>query len=226
MIRSTLVAAVVMVLAGRAAADDRKLVVKAEAAPPPQELAAPVRGLLDGTALTVSDGQGKLLCTIWPRKELPSKADAAKAKAGLTYADFDESLIVGAVKFPQVWTDFRKQKIQPGVYTLRLGKQPMDGDHMGTAPYDDFCLLCPAKQDTKPDLLETKPLQELSSLSTTRKHPGVMLTFPNPMPADAPTTEAKQNDIWVVNYKRPATASGQPAVMGFSLVLIGQSMAE
>ncbi len=225
MIRSTLSAAVVVALAGTAAADV-KLAVKTEATPPPQELAGPVRDLLDGTAVSVSDDQDKLLCTIWPRKELPSKANADKAKAGLAYSDFDESLIIGAVRFPQVWTDYRKQKIQPGVYTLRLGKQPMDGDHMGTAPYDDFCLLCPAKLDTKPGLLDTKPLHELSSASTTRKHPGVMLTFPNPMPADKPAVEGKPNDVWVVSFKRPATAGSQKASMGFSLVVIGASMAE
>src|SRR5204862_7686965 len=113
--------------------------------------------------------------------------------------------------------------IQPGVYTLRLGKQPMDGDHQGTAPYDDFCLLCPAKQDAKPDLLDAKPLHELSTASTTRKHPGVMLLFPNPMPADAPAVEGKPNDVWVVNFKRPVNAGGQKAALGFGLVVVGMS---
>ena len=27
---------------------------------------------------------------------------------------------------------------------------------MGTAPYNEFCLLCPADQDKKPDLLEVE----------------------------------------------------------------------
>jgi hypothetical protein len=167
-----------------------------------------------------------VICTIWPRKELPSKADAAKAKAGLTYADVNESTIVGAVRFPQVWTDYRRQKIQPGVYTLRFGKQPMDGDHMGTAPYDDFCLLCPAKQDQKPGPLDGKALHELSTASTTRKHPGIMLLFPNPMPGDAPATESKPNDVVVVSYKCPAVAGGQKSALGFSVVVVGQSTSE
>jgi hypothetical protein len=223
--RPILSAAMLLFVAGHAPAEV-KLVVKAEDAPPPKELAEPVRALLEGKALTVSDDQGKPICTIWPRKDVPSKADADKAKAGLTYADLDESTVVGAVRFPQVWTDFRKQKIQPGVYTLRLGKQPMDGDHMGTAPYDDFCLLCPAKQDQKPGLLESKALHELSTASTTRKHPGVMLLFPNPQPADAPAVESKPNEVWVVSFKRPVTAGGQKAAVGFSLVVVGQSMSE
>jgi hypothetical protein len=221
MARPFLTVAIVGLLVGPAFAEV-KLTVKTEATPPPSELAEPVAALLDGTALTVSDDQGKVLCTIWPRKELPAKA----AKPGLAYTDLDESTIVGAVRFPQVWTDYRKQKIAAGVYTLRLGKQPMDGDHMGTAPYDDFCLLCPAKQDRKPDLLETKALQELSTQSTTRKHPGVMLLFPNPSPGDAPAVESKPNDVVVVNLKRPAVAGGQKSAIGLSMVVVGVSMSE
>ena len=34
--------------------------------------------------------------------------------------------------------------------------QPMDGDHMGTAPYNEFCLLIPADKDKKPDLLDVE----------------------------------------------------------------------
>lgn len=225
MSRPFFAAAVLALLAGRAVAEV-KLTVKAEATPPPNEVAEPIRGVLDGTALTVSGEGGKVLCTIWPRKEIPTKAAADKAKAGLGYSDLDESTVVGAVRFPLAWTDFRKQKIAAGVYTLRLGKQPMDGDHMGTAPYDDFCLLCPAKQDRKPDNMDTKPLQELSTTATTRKHPAVMLLFPNPMPADAPAIESKPNEVAVVSFKRPATAGGQKAAIGFSVVVVGQTTAE
>src|SRR4051812_7633536 len=142
--RSLLATALLVIAAGRGAAEV-KLAVKSEDAPPPSEIAEPIRTLLDSKSLSVT-GDGKVICTVWPRKEFASKADADKAKAGLTYTDLDESTVVAAIRFPQVYTDFRKQKIQAGVYTLRLGKQPMDGDHMGTAPYDDFCLLCPAKQ--------------------------------------------------------------------------------
>jgi hypothetical protein len=225
MARHVLAVAVIALFVGRTVAEV-KLAVKPEASAPPKEIAEPIRSLLDGTALNVTDEKGKVICTIWPRKEVPTKAAADKAKAGLTYADLEESTIVGAVRFPQVWTDFRKQKIAAGVYTLRLGKQPMDGDHMGTAPYDDFCLVCPAKQDQKAGPLDTKVLHELSTASTTRKHPGIMLLFPNPMPADAPSVESKPNDIVVVNFKRPATAGGQPAAIGFSVVVVGHSMSE
>jgi hypothetical protein len=221
----TAAAVVALALAGRAAAD-AKIAVKTEDAPPPNELAAPFRSLLDSKALSVYDDKGKLLLTIWLRKEFESKATADQVKAGLTYRELEESTVLGAVKVADTWTDFRKQRIKPGVYTLRLGFQPMDGDHMGTAPFNEFALLSPVAKDAKPDLMEEKPLFEMSSTATSRNHPSVMLLFPNPKPASGPAVEAKENDIWVVNFKRPVTASGQKAELGFSVVLLGVSMSE
>ena len=134
--------------------------------------------------------------------------------------------MLGAVRFDQQWSDYRKQKIKPGVYTLRLGFQPMDGDHMGTAPFNEFCLISPAKRDEKPGTMDVKAMQQMSGSAVGGSHPGVMLLFPNPMPADAPSVESKPDNIWVVNFKRPVSAAGQPAALGFSLVVVGHSAAE
>ena len=130
------------------------------------------------------------------------------------------------MKFPGTWTDYRKQKIKPGVYTLRLAVQPMDGDHMGTAPYNEFVLLCPAAADTTPDLLEVEKMHEFSAKSVGRKHPGMMLLFPNKAPAEAPKVEAKPKEHFVLSYRVPAKAGGANAFLGFSLVVIGVTMAE
>lgn len=212
-------AVVLVALTGRAAAAEPMLTVKVADAPPPKELSASVRALLDTKAISVSDG-GKLLCTIWPCKALKLKAPADPAQ----YSNLEETTVVGAVRFPAVWTDYRKQKIKPGVYTLRLGIQPMDGDHMGTAPYNEFLLLSPAGKDQKPDLMDAKDLQEMSTASTTRKHPGVVLLFPNPKPAAAPAIEAKPNEHWVLNFQVPV--AGGKSALGFGLVVVGHSMSE
>jgi hypothetical protein len=218
-------AAALLALAGPAAAQGQ-LTVKVEDAPPPAELSAPVRALLDSKAMTVSDDKGAAVLTVWPRKVLESKAAADKAASGLTYLDLPETVLVGAVRFAQTFTDFRKQKVKPGVYTLRLSNQPMDGDHMGTAPYNEFLLLAHAGQDQKPELMEIKALHEMSSNTTSRKHPGVVLLFPNAKPADAPKIEPQPNDIQVLTFKVPATAGGQKAAMGIGMVVVGVTMAE
>lgn len=225
MIRCTFAFAALLALVGFAPAADAKLTVKVEKADPPKELTEAVRKTLDTQAMSVLDEKGKLICTVWAAKALDTKA-TADPKKGLKYADVEETTIVGAVKFAEEWKDYRKQKIKAGVYTLRLGIQLMDGDHMGTAPYNEFALLCPAAEDKAADLMEVKELYELSGKSTGRKHPGLMLLFPNKTPADTPLIEAKPKEHVVVSYRVPATAARQKANLGFSLVVVGVTMSE
>ena len=75
----TAVAVVFLALAGRAAAET-KLTVKAEATPPPSDLSGPIRALLEDKALSVYDEKNELLCTVWPRKALESKATADQVR--------------------------------------------------------------------------------------------------------------------------------------------------
>jgi hypothetical protein len=135
----------------------------------------------------------------------------------------DETGVLGAIRLEQGMSDYRQQKIKPGVYTIRLGFQPMDGDHMGTAPYPDFGLLVPAHADAKPEPVSAKELQEMSAKASGGSHPAVFLLFPNPMPEDAPKLIDKGNGTWVLNIKQPVTAAGEKAAIGLGLTLIGHS---
>lgn len=206
-------------------AADSKYSVKIDTTSPPKELAEPIRALLSDKAMVVSDARGKVLCTVWPVKALESKAKPTEG-AGLKYTQVDETTIVGAVRFPGTWTDYRKQKVKPGVYTMRLAIQPMDGDHMGTAPYNEFVLICPAAEDRKPETMEVEKMHELSAKSVGRKHPTMMLLFPNKTPAEAPTIQDRANDHTLLSYRVPVTAGGEKSVLGFSAVVVGVTMAE
>src|SRR5436305_1163606 len=73
--------------------------------------------------------------------------------------------------------DMTLRNVGAGVYTLRLAYQPEDGDHMGTAPYAEFALACPAAEDKNADTMEAKALHELSA-QTTKGHPSVWVLFP------------------------------------------------
>jgi hypothetical protein len=227
MFHRALAAAVLALLAGAAApAADAKLAVKQAKAEPPKVLSDAIRKALSGEAMSVSDEAGKLVCTVWPAKSLDTKATAEQAKAGLKYSQVEETTPVAAVKFESEWKDYRKQKVKPGVYTLRLATQLMDGDHMGTAPYNEFLLLCPAAADKSADPMEVKELYELSAKSAGGKHPAVMLLFPNKAPAEAPAMQAKPKEHVVLSYRVPARATGQKAALGFSLVIVGATSAE
>jgi hypothetical protein len=189
----------------------------------PRELNHAISALLSDNSIQLSDDKGALVATLWPRKELPAKASAEQVRNGLTYRELDETGVLGAIRLEQGMSDYRQQKIKPGVYTIRLGFQPMDGDHMGTAPYPDFGLLVPAHADAKPEPVSAKELQEMSAKASGGSHPAVFLLFPNPMPEDAPKLIDKGNGTWVLNIKQPVTAAGEKAAIGLGLTLIGHS---
>ena len=205
-----------------------KYSIKPADTPVPQEISEPIRNLLAAKSLQLLDDKGSPICEIWFRTALPAKATPEQLKNGITYREVDESTVLGAVRFDQLSTDYRKQKIKPGLYTLRLGFQPMDGDHMGTAPHTEFCLLAPAKLDEKPDTMEAKELRELSAKAIGGSHPGVLLLFPNEKPEDTPKLIDKGNNTWVLTLKEPVTVDGQKADggLGIALTLIGHTSAE
>ena len=132
------------------------------------------------------------------------------------------STVVGALRVPKGITDYRKQKVPAGVYTLRYGIQPMDGDHMGTAPYNDFLLASPAGEDKKPDLLAVKPLQELSA-KVTGDHPAVFLLFPGKGAGKEAKLVARPGDHQVVLIRLNASSGGKKATLDIGLTLIGAS---
>jgi hypothetical protein len=216
----TVILALANCVAGQAADPNWKASV--EKADLPQELQEAIRAVLSDRAIRV-EGAGGEMGTFWFRGEVPAKGTPEQVKNGLTYREIPVSTVIGAVRLPKTWTDFRKQEIPKGIYTLRLAIQPMDGDHMGTAPHTDFCLLCPADKDPKPDLMELTAVRELSAMSHDSTHPAVMLLFPNSKPADQPAVVSKGKGIFVLNAKRPVAAGGQKTSLGFGFTIAGQT---
>src|SRR5260370_29761715 len=121
--------------------------VKEAKTAPPDGLKEAIAKALDERSYQFMDAKGNLLCELWFCKEVAAKPTPEQIKNGLTYREVPEGTLLGVVNFPKGTTDYRKQKIKAGVYTLRLGFQPENGDHMGTAPYNDFCLLSPTPDD-------------------------------------------------------------------------------
>src|SRR5262245_32149184 len=177
--------------------------IKTTDADPPKQLSDAVKKLLGKTCIQLQDGKENLIAEVWLVKEVPAKATAEQIKNGLSYREVPSSTVVGAIRVAKQMLDYKKQKIPVGVYTLRVGIQPEDGDHMGTAPYNEFCLLCPAADDKKPDLIEVKDLRELSA-KTTDNHPAVLVLFPGDKDAgDKPKLLSKTGGHWVMFIKVP-----------------------
>jgi hypothetical protein len=205
-----------------AAADKKYSIKTVDKAALPKQVPEAIRKVLAERCVQLLDAKGDILAEIWPRQELPVNATEAQIKNGLTYAEVPESTVFGVIRFPKQITDYRKQKIAAGVYTLRLAAQPMDGDHMGTAPYSEFLLLSPAAEDKTPATMEAKKLQELSG-KTTGSHPGVLLLFPGKGAEATPKFEKKEENHWILLLLLDAKAGDKKAKLPIGLTLVGVS---
>lgn len=191
---------------------------------PPEALAPDVRSLVGNQCVQVLDAEGQPLFEYWAPKAIATKASAEKIDKGIAYTDLPESTFMGVLQVAKLTTDYRRQKIRRGVYTLRMGGQPMDGDHMGTAPYNEFCLLSPAADDKKPALLEQKALHELSA-KTTGSHPAVFLLMPAKEAEASPKMVKKLGDHWALFMVVNVGNGEKKGTMGIGLTLVGVSSA-
>src|SRR5262249_40048939 len=82
--------------------------------------------------------------------------------------------LVGVLRFPRGGADFRGQQIPSGVYTLRYGNQPVDGNHVGTFDTRDFLLMLPAKADQSPAAIDEMDLFKVSAESVESSHPAIV----------------------------------------------------
>ena len=202
-------------------ADAPKLALKHARADPPADLAEAVRKLLPGECEQVADAGGSLVAEVWFRDDIPTLATEEQAKNGLTYRELPPGVLLGAVRFPAPFVDYRKQTIPAGAYTLRFAVQPDIGDHTGTAPHPEFCLMSPAGKDKSAEPLAVKSLIERSSEVNEGKHPVVLLLFPNYAKDDGPKVVGKGDGVWVVNVRRPVAAGETKTTLGFGITVAG-----
>src|ERR1700716_4117438 len=98
-----------------------------------------------GHRITLADGS--VLCEIWLRNGIAAGKNEAQ---GASYTWVGDSAFIGVITFPKQSTDFRKQSIKPGSYTLRYAVHPQDGNHIGISPIRDFLFLVPVALDQDP----------------------------------------------------------------------------
>jgi hypothetical protein len=191
-----------------------------EKADPPAAVAEAVRQTVAADALVVRRGDDVVM-RVWFRSVIPVKATEEQVANGLTYREIPEGELVGVVEFPAPFTDFRRQQLPAGAYTLRFAVQPDIGDHAGTAPHPEFCLLTAAEKDVVPELVVKNELITRSSAVNDGKHPAVLLLFPYYGKGDGPAAAGKGDGVWVVNVRRPV-AGEVKGTLGFGITVAGQ----
>ncbi len=191
---------------------------------PPATLTEPVRAALAKDAVDVKSDAGDVVLTLWLRPAVPVRATAGQVQNGLTAAEIPQGTLVGAVEFPATFTDYRKQDIPAGVYTLRSAVQPAVGDHAGTAPHPDFLILTPAAADLSLDPVDAAELVKRGRAATGGTHPAVMLVWPHGGKGARPAVVAKAGGVRVLNLTLAVeTDAGGAAKLGLGLTVAGHS---
>jgi hypothetical protein len=141
---------------------------------PPAALAAGVASRL-APAAKVTVGAATL--DIWLVQKLERSA------GGTGWANVESGTLVGAMRVSGEFKEIRGKAVKPGVYTLRYGLQPQNGDHLGISTFRDFVLLSPAALDTDPKALGFDGVVALSKEVIGTAHPASLSLDP---PEDAP----------------------------------------
>ena len=113
-------------------------------APAPESLAEATRNMIASDGVTVKVG-GVAVVSFWMRSA-PFDGEPAGG-FGVRFDNVPEGAFLGVLEFPEKGSDFREQSVPPGLYTIRFGLHPEDGNHMGVAPSRDFALLAPVDLD-------------------------------------------------------------------------------
>lgn len=176
---------------------DGPLAVEAAKVDPPPEISQKVRDTLQPEALRVSQGE-QPFADFWLRADVP-EASSPSTELGVSFGQLKVGTLVGAVRFPAKWSDYKELPILPGVYTLRYAVQPQDGAHMGVSIYRDFLLMIPAKMDEDPDT-EYRPdeLVQASAEAAVGRHPATLSLFPIYDEVTGPKLVKNDMDQWTL----------------------------
>jgi hypothetical protein len=143
---------------------------------PPAELSAGVQSRLAPAAKVVV---GEATLEIWLVQQLEKNGD------GPGWSSVESGTLAGAIRVSGSFKEIRGKVVKPGVYTLRYGQQPQNGDHLGISPFREFLLISPAAIDKDPKVLGFEGVVAFSKEVVGTAHPASLSLDP---PEDAPGT--------------------------------------
>lgn len=165
--------------------------------------------------------------TVWLAKAIPVKPDF-QPTLNVKYP-FTPGQLIGALRVNTKagFTDFRGQEVRPGLYTLRYGQQPVDGNHVGTSETYDFLLAIPADVDTKPaPITSFEDLTQESAKTVGSNHPAIYSLLPSDEKAKRPSlTRDEDHNYWIIHLEANGKKGGQAVKVPMKLILIGRTEA-
>jgi len=187
---------------------------------PPAEIADEIKAVLSNEAIQISGPDG-LRYEFWFAKSVALSA----ADKGKELENIPPITLLGAAQVQDVENlDFREDEVLPGVYTMRYGLQPEDGNHLGTSEEPFFAILIPAERDQKLNGIEDHDdMVDRSMEDTAGVHPYILAM--QTLTADAPDTVlaiAEGGHDWqYVVLELPGSVDGKATPFKIQLVFEG-----
>ena len=192
----------------------------------PEGVSKKIADLLESSGYRIMGPKG-VICDVSLVKSLAVQP-GFKPTLNVKYP-FKSGQLIGVLRVSKnaSFTDFRGQELKAGVYTLRYGIQPEDGNHIGTSEVSDFLLALPAKidQDPKPlDLVDE--LNQRSAKSAGSTHPAIFSLLPAEKKAEAASLSHDENyDFWILNVTGSGKEKNKEVKVPLRIIVIGQSEA-
>ncbi len=188
-----------------------QITANAVTSPPPDAVAAPLRALLSSNAHKATIGS--TILEFWWVSALP-----VKGSGPATWSHVAEGALVGAVRVTGAFKEIRGKTIQPGVYTLRFGLQPQNGDHLGASPFREYLLMSPASLDTDSKPLGFEGTVAISKQTIGTSHPAALSLDPPLSTAAVLASHTNDLDHKGVTFEVSTSPAG---TLRFGLILIG-----
>lgn len=211
---------ILLTISASAMADEHRLEVTTDGLPT-DDLSAEIAGALSTDGYKVIRGKKRTVCEIWLCKEWPVAADF-EATTEVNYP-FKPGQLIGVIRFKRKGPDFRDQIISRGVYTLRYGQQPVDGNHEGTSATRDFLMLVNAEEDRTIEPPDAQTLIEKSSDAAGSNHPAMLCLQKAESDAEeVPSLRVDEDHEWtVLQLNGKAKAADAAADLRLDVVVVG-----
>ena len=120
---------------------------------------------------------GSATLEIWWARSIDVAGD------GPGWSNVESGTLIGAVRVTGPFKEIRGKVVAPGLYTLRYGLQPQNGDHLGISTFREYLVFSPASADSDPKILGFDGVVALSKQVIGTAHPAALSLDP---PEDAP----------------------------------------
>ena len=176
----------------------------------PDSVAPSIRQLLAPQGHKVSLGDTTL--EFWWVSSLP-----VSGSGPADWSKVAEGTVVGVLRVTGAFKEIRGKAVNPGVYTLRFGLQPQNGDHLGASPFREYLLLSPVSADQDPKPLGFEGTVAISKLTIGTSHPAALSLDP-PVSTAAPLSSYK-NDLEHQGITFQLKTTSGP--LTFGLIVVG-----